>query len=149
MTAFVPSKQNSSDYFRSNANFSRVYFILVASLINRLKCVYIMIYYDILRVICIKISSNNREMKERHMEMFAQRGSRPRKHPSKLTSFRILSLSYLFFFFSFSLFPLASISFRSSFVSFREKLMRFRGTKFREMNETGDLSRRDEINDLG
>lgn len=82
------------------------------------------------------------------MEMFAQRGSR-RKHPSKLTSFRILSLSYLFFFFSFSLFPPASISFRSSFVSFREKLMRFRGTKFREMNETGDLSRRDEINDLG
>lgn len=82
------------------------------------------------------------------MEMFAQRGSRPRKHPSKLTSFRILSLSYLFFFFSFSLFPPASISFRSSFVSFREKLMRFRGTKFREMNET-DLSRRDEINDLG
>ena len=121
----------------------------MASLINRLKCVYIMIYYDILRVICIKISSNNREMKERHMEMFAQRGSRPRKHPSKLTSFRILSLSYLFFFFSFSLFPPASISFRSSFVSFREKLMRFRGTKFREMNETGDLSRRDEINDLG
>lgn len=102
MTAFVPSKQNSSDYFRSNANFSRVYFILVASLINRLKCVYIMIYYDILRVICVKIPSNNREMKERHMEMFAQRGSR-RKHPSKLTSFRILSLSLIYFSFSPSL----------------------------------------------
>lgn len=61
-----------------------------------------MIYYDILRVICVKIPSNNREMKERHMEMFAQRGSR-RKHPSKLTSFRILSLSLIYFSFSPSL----------------------------------------------
>lgn len=96
-------------------------------------------------------------MKERHMEMFASKCWQTGSSSSSVTSFETnlftsdnlsLSLSHLlFFFFSFSLF-LRFHLFSFFFVSFREKLMRFRGTKFREMNETGDLSRRDEINDL-
>lgn len=78
----------------------------------------------------------------------------------KLTRLRRIIPSFLFFFFfffnralsffhSFFPFPLRAFFLLLSFVSpLQAKLMRFRERNFREKNEAGDLSRRDEINDF-